>query len=84
MVNIPMKDVSFREKYFILLSWFDYYNTVLILDDNSVEGRYYDYGHQSPTDSLIAEFQSILQNELARQDGPLAGSGVSYEYFDHF
>ena len=81
MVNIPMKDVSFNEKNLHLNSS-DL--NILILDDNSVEGRYYDYGNQSPSDSLIAEFRSLLQNELARQDGPLAGSGVIYEYFDHF
>ena len=69
-------------KWKILINFLDSIITILILDDNSVEGRYYDYGHQTPTDSLIGEFQSLLQNELSRQDGPLGGSGVSNRCFD--
>ena len=56
---------------------------ILILDKNSVERKYYEYGDQSQFESLIdaiADFRSLLHDGLSRQDGLIGGSGVSNFY----
>ena len=56
---------------------------ILILDKNSVERKYYEYGDHSQFESLIAaidEFRSLLNDGLSRQDGLFGGSGVSNFY----
>jgi len=56
---------------------------ILILDKNSVERKYYEYGDQTQFESLFAaidEFRSLLNNGLSRQDGLFGGSGVSKFY----
>ena len=56
---------------------------ILILDKNSVERKYYEYGDQSQFESLFAaidEFRSLLHDGMSRQDGLFGGSGVSNFY----